>query len=151
MSDKRSNDDRYPPSIEFRYYDASPEERKNLRKQISDLLAIEEEIIFGVIHGSFNTDSSFRDIDIAVYIREPDKDSTYAFTIDFAASLEAELGLPIDVQVLNEASLPFRYKVLTDGDLVFCRDHYLYASIQNLTIRMYLDFQVFLRYAYSRR
>jgi len=46
----------------------------------------------------------FRDVDIAVWLEDPREALHYV--IYFSAELEAEVKLPADVQVLNEAPSP---------------------------------------------
>ena len=64
--------------------------------------------------------------------------------------LEAEVRLPVDVQVLNEAPLSFKYRVVTEGRLLLSRDERLRKELVNTITREYLDFQCLCAF-YGRR
>lgn len=108
----------------------------------------EEEVVFAYIHGGFTRRSFFRDIDVAVWIKHAEK--AFKFTVHLSAKLEAELGIPVDIQVLNEAPLPFKYHVYTEGKLLLSKNDLLRTKEVNTTIRKYLDLEKLIEYAISR-
>jgi len=127
---------------ELTYYELPPEGRGRIIGKIAERLAEDSGIVFAYAHGGFVERRFFRDIDVAVWLKDPDRAFHYA--VNLSARLEAELGLPIDVQVLNEAPLPFRFHVFTRGRLLFSRDEELRARLADETVREYLDFAYFL-------
>ena len=63
--------------------------------------------------------------------------------------LEDELSLSVDVRVLNNAPLSFRFKVIKGGELLFSRDEKLWCDFECLTFVKYHDFD-FHRKTYRR-
>jgi len=78
-----------------------------------------------------------RDLDIAVWLKNPDK--AFYYVVDFSAKLEIEMGFPIDLQVFNKASLPFQFYVSTWGNLLFSRDESLTVMMVDDVVRKYGD------------
>ncbi|TXT56117.1 MAG: Nucleotidyltransferase domain protein [Candidatus Thorarchaeota archaeon] len=132
-----------PISVDFEYHNLNSEEKDSLIDDLKLLIEERNEIIFSILHGSFQTDSDFRDIDIAIYLNRPTNQDIFDYTIKFAAELEGKVRLPIDIQVLNEAPLPFRYIVADTGMVLTCRDTVFYEEFVNATTREYLDFKYF--------
>ena len=125
--------------IGLKYYELSEKRKKEVVAWLRRRLTEEKGIVFAYVHGGFVRRSFFRDIDVAVWVGEGEDPFYYA--VDLSVKLEVELGMPVDVQVLNEAPLPFRYRVFTEGVLLFSRDERLRVEVVNSTIREYLDFQ----------
>jgi uncharacterized protein YutE (UPF0331/DUF86 family)/predicted nucleotidyltransferase len=124
-------------NLEFRRFQVKPEERLNLLDRLKDLLTEIDSIVFAYVHGSFVEANSFRDVDVAVWVEDPDNAIRYA--VDVSARLGAELGIPTDVHVLNRAPLPFRYHVYTRGKLLLSRDDNLRLGEFDETLRQYFD------------
>lgn len=138
-------DDPAPNNLDqgFRYLRLSEPDKTQVVKKLESILSSIEGIVFAYLHGSFIERDLFRDIDVAVWIADPEKAFEYA--VDLSTRLEIRLGLPLDLQVLNEAPLPFKYHVLTRGRLLLSRDEKLRARIVDEVVRKYLDFMEFLR------
>jgi hypothetical protein len=49
------------------------------------------------------------------------------------------MKVPIDLQTLNEAPLPFKFYVFTQGKLLFSKDENLRAKLVDKVIRNYID------------
>jgi predicted nucleotidyltransferase len=130
------------------YYEVPAEERERILQVIAKRLAREGGVVFAYAHGGFVRRSFFRDIDIAVWLKDASDASRYV--LDLSVELEAEVRLPVDVQVLNEAPLSFKYRVVTEGRLLLSRDERLRKELVNTITREYLDFQC-LRAFYGRR
>lgn len=123
--------------LEFRYRKLSAEEKLELLNILKEKLEHDDGIAFAYVHGGFMERDMFRDVDVTVWIKDVNKAFYYA--VDFSAKLEANVGLPMDVQVLNQAPLPFRYHVFTRGMLLFSKDEKLRLKIADETTREYLD------------
>lgn len=99
-----------------------------------------------MLHGSFARGEAFRDIDVAVWL-DPvwlPKDERFRVALDLSVELRLTLGHPVDVRVLNDAPLGFRYHALAGSPLVV-RDDELLAELRARTWDDYLDFQPFAR------
>ena len=86
---------------------------------LQERLSQRPEIVFSYIHGSFEENISFRDIDIALYL-----DNAAAF--DFESDLSDELtrfgGYEVEVRIMNKAPVEFQMAVLQKGRVLFSRD-----------------------------
>ena len=73
------------------------------------------EIEFAYLHGSF-LEGDFRDIDLAIYLN---KLKTKKDALEYELALERELenivNIPVDVRVLNNAPLSFRFNTIKGG------------------------------------
>lgn len=134
--------------LEFRYHRLPAKQRDEILKKMRRMLEEIGDILFAYVHGGFVERGFFRDIDVAVWLKDPDK--AFYYTVNYSVKAEAELRLPIDIQVLNEAPLPFKYHVFTYGKLLFSKDEKLRCSIIDVTIRQYLDLKQFERMEESR-
>ena len=104
------------------------------------------EIVLAVLHGSFVAGGPYRDIDVAVWVVPADRPDTgwHRYAIDLAAELTVALSAPVDVQVLNEAPLAFRYHAL-GGQLLVVRDQQFFHDLRERTWDDYFDFLPFAR------
>ena len=104
------------------------------------------EVVLALLHGSFSKGGAYRDIDVAVWL-DPGRlslDDRFRYALDLSVHLQLQLGSPIDVRVLNDASLAFRYHVLQGRPLVTRDDEFL-DELRARTWDDYLDFQPFAR------
>ena len=104
------------------------------------------EILFACLHGSFQRAGPHRDVDVAVWVdaaRQP-VDGWFRYALDLSVTLQIELGIPVDIQVLNDAPLAFRYHALK-GDPLFARDWELLHEVRARTWDDYFDFLPFAR------
>jgi len=123
--------------LEFKYRKLSDEQKRKLLERLKKRLEDTSEIVFGYVHGGFLERNSFRDLDVAIWIRDSGK--AFYYTVDFSAKLEVEMGVPVDVQVLNEAPLPFKHYVFTRGRLLLSRDENLRLRLIDEVVRQYAD------------
>ena len=105
-------------------------------------LETRQEIVLAVLHGSFLLAGTYRDIDVAVWLGPglPSPGERFRYALDLSVSLHLGLGLPIDVRVLNDAPLAFRYHALQGRPLV-TRDETFLDELRARTWDDYLDFQ----------
>ncbi len=116
------------------------EEKQAVITAVRSLLESHADMSFAYLHGSFAAGSGFRDIDIAVYLKQ-----VPASLLDHELRLEAELmkavgGCPVDLRVLNGAPLSFRYNVIKGGLLLFARNDDERADFVEHTLSAYFDF-----------
>jgi predicted nucleotidyltransferase len=110
-------------------------------QKLKDSLAREKKVIFAYLHGSFVHQDEFNDVDVAVYIySSPGEMIDVAdYEVSLSLRLEEALNLPVDVKVLNEAALSFRYHV-SRGLLLLSRDDSIREDFLQRTWSEYLDF-----------
>lgn len=94
-------------------------------------------------------DDAFRDVDVALWVEDPEDAFNYA--VHLSAKLEAEVGVPVDVHVLNDAPLPFKRHVFTKGELLLSVDDGFRLRILDETLRRYFDLKLLNMYAVESR
>ena len=104
------------------------------------------EIVFAIAHGSFVSAASYRDIDVAVWVLPASRPDTgwHRYAVGLAAELTVALDATVDVQVLNESPLAFRYHAL-NGRLLLARDEEFFHDLRERTWDDYFDFLPFAR------
>lgn len=135
-------------SSEFKYYGLPAEERDKLLNLLRRRLEGLKDVLFAYVHGSFVEKPQFRDLDIALWIKDPRR--AFYYTVDFSAALEVDFKLPIDIHVLNEAPLPFKYRIFRRGKLLFSKDEKLRTRLIDETFRTYWDLKVMIRKTYRK-
>ncbi len=136
----------------FKRYTLSPEERGTVMRGITAYIDKEEAILFAYVYGSFCGEDGFNDIDVAVYVNETvlTKDDHLNYQLGLAVRLERERKqYPIDIRILNNAPLSFRFSVITHGDLVCARDEKARVSFEAMTRSLYFDFKPHAQFYYQ--
>ncbi len=114
--------------------------KEEITETLREALLKKEEILFAYLHGSFIKDGPFRDIDVAVYVNRP----TGRF---YEEELEEELsrlvGFPVDVRILNNAPVEFRFRVI-EGELLFSKDEKVRCRFEEMTMAEYHDYSYYL-------
>jgi uncharacterized protein len=118
--------------------------REQIVERLQRALEPRPEIAVAMLHGSFARRGPYRDIDLAVWLDRPSRDERFRYALDLAVHLRLEVGRPIDVRVLNDAPLAFRYRALQGRALVMRDEHFL-DELRARTWDDYLDFQPFAR------
>ena len=124
----------------------SERDREQIAGALRRELEARPEVVLALLHGSFSKGGAYRDIDVAVWL-DPGRlslDDRFRYALDLSVHLQLQLGSPIDVGVLNDASLAFRYHVLQGRPLVTRDDEFL-DELRARTWDDYLDFQPFAR------
>ena len=130
---------------ELRYFRVGESEREAIVCRLRELLERVEGISFAYIYGGFVKRDKFRDVDIAIWVEDPSR--AHEYEVDLAVKLSLTLGIPVDVHVLNEAPLPFKYSVFSEGRLLFSRDERKRVEVVDETIREYIDVLILRRYS----
>jgi uncharacterized protein len=125
---------------------ATTDEREQLVQEIVPLLRAREEVIFAYLHGSFITKDAFRYVDLALYMTATSvlNMNLRRYEIDTGVDFTHHVQVPIDVRVLNDAPLAFRYHVVK-GRLLFTRDDEFLDVFRVRTWDEYCDFAPFAR------
>ena len=100
-------------------HDLDQEQRSRISALLQERLFRNPEIIFAYIHGSFQESSSFRDIDIALYL---DRIAAFDFESDLSCELTRLAGYEVEVRIMNKAPVDFQMSVLQKGRVLFSRD-----------------------------
>jgi predicted nucleotidyltransferase len=135
-----------PFEREHRSMPPRPLDREALVEALRRRLGARPEIVFAVLHGSFTAGGPYRDVDVAVWVtpdRRPDT-GWHRYALDLGAELTVALDAPVDVQVLNEAPLGFRYHAL-NGRQLLVRDEEFFHTVRERTWDEYFDFLPFAR------
>ncbi len=87
------------------------------------------------------------DVDVAVLLEgHPDDDRCFDMRLEVIGGLMGILPTnDVDVLILNQAPPAFRYAVLRDGILLFCRDRQAMIEFRVRALNEYLDFKPILK------
>jgi len=64
--------------------------------------------------------------------------------------LEDEIGLPIDIHVLNDAPVTFRYHVVRNGTLLFTKNKAKLQEFIIKTLKEYWDFKTLMKHSIAK-
>ncbi len=134
----------------MRAFSVAPEKKAKILSIIEGILEKEPFVLFAFVHGSFLETSLFRDIDVAVYTQKLEPSSISKLESKLSNAIEQSIPrrIPVEVKVINEAPLPFRFNVIR-GKLLVSKDDLLLDEFIVGTARHYLDFQP-LRHRYIK-
>ena len=122
---------------EFKYSELSSVARQGVIDLLKKRLSEDLGIVLAYVHGGFLDGGPFRDMDLALWLK--DEKDAWSYMIDLSAELEVEIGAPVDIQVLNKAPLPFMHEVLTRGRILISNDEGFRTRLLDVTIRQYMD------------
>jgi predicted nucleotidyltransferase len=120
-----------------------PSEAKDLVAEwLAAVLEQQPEVQFACLHGSFEgSTNGFNDIDVAVWL-DPSTirpESVLDYQLDLSSLLERHVEYPVDVKVLNFATLGFQYAA-SGGSLLAASDREKWFAFRERTWQMYLDY-----------
>jgi predicted nucleotidyltransferase len=124
----------------------SSEERARIVEAVLRELGHRQEILWAYLHGSFVEGGPYRDIDLAIWL-EPLRVSPRdwrRYELDLSVALHLSVHKPVDVRVLNDAPLAFRYHAMR-GELLLVRDRERLDEVRARTWDDYFDFLPFAR------
>lgn len=133
-------------SMKRRLYRVNTDKRTRISNQLADELAAEPEAVFAFLYGSFVESEMFHDVDVGVYLKGVTPDRATVTALGLAQRLSTRVGLPVDVRILNMASISFLYHALR-GQLVLCRDEAVLTELMESAARRYLDIAPLLRHS----
>ncbi|MBS4031212.1 MAG: nucleotidyltransferase domain-containing protein [Clostridiales bacterium] len=116
-------------------------DKDHIIKQITTKLSFRPDVAFAYLHGSATGEQLIGDIDIAIYFKHNvTQDQQNDITLSLSMELSHELGLPVDVQPLNQTTVGFRFHV-TEGRVLFSCDEDFRAEFVVSTWQEYHDFK----------
>jgi len=125
-----------------KHSDPQPKRTHDIQAALASQLRDRPEILFGLLYGSAAEGHPFQDLDVGVYVDRarvpPDLDVDYGFSL--AEELNRRLPYPVDVRVMNDAPLAFRYNV-SCGTPLIVNDREAFLGFLERTWDEYLDFQ----------
>ena len=119
----------------------SERDREQIAGALRRELVARPEVVLALLHGSFSKGGAFAGIQQRTFSGLDDR---FRYALDLSVHLQLQLGSPIDVRVLNDASLAFRYHAL-QGRPLLTRDDEFLDELRARTWDDYLDFQPFAR------
>lgn len=116
--------------------------KEQILEKVKTCIGNNKEILFAYVHGSFLEQDKFNDIDIALCLDERTIRQIDAvdYEISLSLELEKEIGVRVDVKILNFAPLCFKYQV-SRGRLLFSRDELKREDFLCRVWSEYFDFQ----------
>jgi len=119
-------------------------QKEDIFKCISSTLQGHEEIVVAYVFGSFNSSSTFSDIDIAL-LTSVNLEACLNYELDLEIELEDAVKYPVDVRVINNAPLAFCQNVIRHGRIILLRDPNLHSDFMGRILKEYFDFAPFRR------
>ncbi len=121
---------------------------------IMNLLNEDRRILFAYVYGSFVQQEQFRDIDIAIYINNSEK-NPFVITSDLKEKLSRKLKKDgfnfiaddFDVRVVNDAPFTFLNRVIKEGILLLDRSPSLKTDLIEYISKKYRECSGLLREA----
>ena len=116
------------------------EKRREIVKNITEVVSGQPEIVFAFLHGSFLDSSFFRDIDLGVFVKGIDSTDFWDYETGLAQLIEKALNglFLVEPKVINNAPLSFCFHVIR-GRVLFVRDEGSVMEFMVRVARCYLD------------
>ena len=121
---------------------------EEIKGLLTQTLQRQPEIMFAYLHGSILSSVIARDIDVAVflypeaYIRLAENgELSIGLAIPLEMELEKHLSRKVDVQVLNNAPLSFKYRIVTQGLVIVDKVSNTRCDFEYLSRVEYFDFR----------
>jgi predicted nucleotidyltransferase len=125
-------------------YTISSERRQGIVNGLCAELDRESAVRFAYLYGSLLESDTVHDVDVGLYLEEDQIARASGIADALSAKLSAEIGIPVDIRILNSAPLSFMYHVLR-GALLVSRDEVFLTDMMEEVARRYLDLSPFLR------
>lgn len=125
-----------------RFFQLGRDDREIVAVGLKEYLSRLPNVLFAYLHGSFVASEKFRDIDVALFLGKAPF-SSLDFELDLEAKLSGSLPYPVDIRVLNNAPLSFRYNVIRYGKPLIVFDDNARCEFEEAAFRDYFDFAPF--------
>jgi uncharacterized protein len=112
----------------------------NLINTLNETVQADERILFAYLHGSVAEKRDYRDIDLAIYLKELPKKDMFDIEMELEEKLQAKIAFPVDLKVLNLAPAHFRYMAIKKGIKLYIRDDSKRTAFEMHTLQEYFDF-----------
>jgi hypothetical protein len=115
--------------------------REQIIRRIKDYFLDKNDVVFAYLHGSFIESRIFRDIDIAIFVRKSMRD--IELESDLSYELTDKTGYPVEVRIINNASIAFQMAVLRKGRLLISKANNVRTDFIENTSRRYREYSHF--------
>ncbi len=128
------------------YLQASADDRQRVRDTLARVLGDHPQVVVAFLFGSFLDQPRFRDIDVGILVdpRQVPESDAWSFASQLATDLELAIRYPVDLVILNYASIAVRYYASL-GEVLVCKDAETRYLFLERAWDEYLDFEPFLR------
>jgi predicted nucleotidyltransferase len=104
-------------------------DKKTMLNLLKKALTQDERVVFAYAYGSFVKEQSFRDIDVGIYVKNPEE-NPFVISSDLKTQLsragkKENIDLTadqFDIQIINHAPFTFLKRVFKEGILLVDRD-----------------------------
>ncbi|MBC8413870.1 MAG: nucleotidyltransferase domain-containing protein [Nitrospira sp.] len=122
-------------------YAKLPENIEDNFTALIDLFSKDKNIVFAYIFGGMarKKQSPLSDIDIAVYLAEPDKLDYLSMYSEVTETLKTD---EVDLVVLNNAKTSLAGRVLQNRKILVDKEPFLRHKYESLTLRKFFDFKI---------
>jgi hypothetical protein len=115
--------------------------REQIIRRIKDYFLDKDDVVFAYLHGSFIESLKFRDIDIAIFVKNPVRE--IELESDLSYELTDKTGYPVEVRIINNASIAFQMAVLRKGRLLISKADNVRTDFIENTSRRYREYSHF--------
>jgi hypothetical protein len=116
------------------------ESRETIINKITEIILLQNDILFAYAYGSFIRNEPFRDIDIAVYTKG---DKGFIFESSLSVELSDVVKFEVEVKILNTAPVAFQMSVIREGRMLFSKDEKLRTNFIEEIGRRYIEYSHF--------
>jgi predicted nucleotidyltransferase len=122
------------------------EDKKEIAKEIGEVLDRFQEIEFAYFFGSFLKSEMFNDVDVALHVFKnfsPYGRMKFSLKVERALEKAMKPGYrcKFDVKILNHAPMAFQYEIIKTGKVVFARDEAKRIRYEAQVLSSYLDYK----------
>ncbi len=124
----------------IKVHTASRDEKIRIEKRLKNVLEKERKIVFAFLYGSFLTESFFRDIDVGIFVKDLPSADYFDYEFELSQKLKKAIESPyeVDVKIINDAPLSFRFHVIR-GEVLCCSNTEITDDYIISTARAYFD------------
>ncbi len=115
--------------------------REQIIRRIKDYFLDKDDVVFAYLHGSFIESLKFRDIDIAIFVKNLVRE--IELESDLSYELTDKTGYPVEVRTINNASIAFQMAVLRKGRLLISKADNVRTDFIENTSRRYREYSHF--------
>lgn len=125
----------------FKENKIAEKKREQIIRRIKDYFLDKDDVVFAYLHGSFIENRRFKDIDIAIFVKNPVRE--IELESDLSYELTDKIGYPVEVRTINNASIAFRMAALRKGRLLISRIDNVRTDFIENTSRRYREYSHF--------
>lgn len=118
-------------------------ERAKIMNKLSSLLAERKEVLLAIVYGGFINSELFRDIDVAIYTGyHVRREHVYQYEYYVSTMLSEQLGIHVDVKLLDYAPLWFKARTLKTGKIVYAKYSWIKPRLNYIILSELTDIRI---------